>query len=149
MSVKLSAVWPILMGSRFLIILLLLYINLFLHWSTKEKSCHCSGKCWQVSLNWTIFYLINLLKFFFIFSSSSCFFKYMNTSFWIIYWSVLQKKACLKPHSLPSTNELMETRKETVPDLVKIPTDGTDVWEIDVRFLRFENKVASGSYGDL
>ncbi|RWR92390.1 serine/threonine-protein kinase STY46 isoform X1 [Cinnamomum micranthum f. kanehirae] len=61
----------------------------------------------------------------------------------------LEKKAWLKPHSLPSTNERLEARKETVPDLVKIPTDGTDVWEIDVRFLKFENKVASGSYGDL
>ncbi|XP_057962934.1 serine/threonine-protein kinase STY8-like [Malania oleifera] len=35
------------------------------------------------------------------------------------------------------------------PDYVKIPTDGTDVWEIDVNQLKFENKVGSGSYGDL
>ncbi|KAI9396737.1 hypothetical protein POPTR_004G179100v4 [Populus trichocarpa] len=32
---------------------------------------------------------------------------------------------------------------------VAIPNDGTDVWEIDPKYLKFENKVASGSYGDL
>ncbi|KMT01324.1 hypothetical protein BVRB_9g213400 [Beta vulgaris subsp. vulgaris] len=32
---------------------------------------------------------------------------------------------------------------------VAIPNDGTDVWEIDPRYLKFETKVASGSYGDL
>ncbi|KAJ3692837.1 hypothetical protein LUZ60_011932 [Juncus effusus] len=32
---------------------------------------------------------------------------------------------------------------------VAIPTDGTDVWEIDINLLKFGNKVASGSYGDL
>ncbi|EPS65901.1 hypothetical protein M569_08870, partial [Genlisea aurea] len=30
-----------------------------------------------------------------------------------------------------------------------IPSDGTDVWEIDPHLLEFEAKVASGSYGDL
>ncbi|XP_047330384.1 serine/threonine-protein kinase STY46-like [Impatiens glandulifera] len=30
-----------------------------------------------------------------------------------------------------------------------IPNDGKDVWEIDPRLLKFEGKVASGSYGDL
>lgn len=34
-------------------------------------------------------------------------------------------------------------------DHVKIPTDGTDVWEIDASLLKFENKVASGTFGDL
>ncbi|KAH8510466.1 hypothetical protein H0E87_008140 [Populus deltoides] len=32
---------------------------------------------------------------------------------------------------------------------VAIPNDGADVWEIDPKYLKFENKVASGSYGDL
>ncbi|KAL9238430.1 hypothetical protein vseg_012851 [Gypsophila vaccaria] len=32
---------------------------------------------------------------------------------------------------------------------VEIPNDGTDVWEINPKLLNFENKVASGSYGDL
>ncbi|XP_077220918.1 serine/threonine-protein kinase STY46-like isoform X2 [Tasmannia lanceolata] len=43
----------------------------------------------------------------------------------------------------------VQTGMESVSGHVKIPTDGTDVWEIDVRLLKFENKVASGSYGDL
>ncbi|XP_062224286.1 serine/threonine-protein kinase STY46-like [Phragmites australis] len=32
---------------------------------------------------------------------------------------------------------------------VEIPTDGQDVWEIDLKLLKFGNKVASGSNGDL
>jgi hypothetical protein len=32
---------------------------------------------------------------------------------------------------------------------VEIPTDGADVWEIDLRLLKLGNKVASGSNGDL
>jgi hypothetical protein len=32
---------------------------------------------------------------------------------------------------------------------VEIPTDGVDVWEIDLKLLQFGNKVASGSNGDL
>ena len=32
---------------------------------------------------------------------------------------------------------------------VEIPTDGASEWEIDVKLLKFGNKVASGSYGDL
>ncbi|XVF62251.1 hypothetical protein PTKIN_Ptkin08bG0202400 [Pterospermum kingtungense] len=35
------------------------------------------------------------------------------------------------------------------PNCVEIPTDGTDVWEIDASHLKIENKIASGSYGDL
>ncbi|CAN1192552.1 Serine/threonine-protein kinase STY46 [Linum perenne] len=36
-----------------------------------------------------------------------------------------------------------------IPDCLLIPNDGTDVWEIDIKQLKFENMVASGSYGDL
>ncbi|PSS29541.1 Serine/threonine-protein kinase [Actinidia chinensis var. chinensis] len=35
------------------------------------------------------------------------------------------------------------------PNRLTIPNDGTDVWEIDPQLLKFETKVASGSYGDL
>lgn len=35
------------------------------------------------------------------------------------------------------------------PDHLSIPNDGLDVWEIDPQHLKFEHKVASGSYGDL
>ncbi|CAH2076587.1 unnamed protein product [Thlaspi arvense] len=41
-----------------------------------------------------------------------------------------------------STNEL-------VPACVEIPTDGTDEWEIDMKQLKIEKKVACGSYGEL
>jgi hypothetical protein len=32
---------------------------------------------------------------------------------------------------------------------VEIPTDGVDVWELDLKLLKFGSKVASGSNGDL
>lgn len=32
---------------------------------------------------------------------------------------------------------------------IQIPTDAVCVWEIDFKLLKFEKKVASGSYGDL
>lgn len=38
---------------------------------------------------------------------------------------------------------------ESSPNCIEIPTDGTDVWEIDAKQLKIECKVASGSYGDL
>ncbi|XP_058098391.1 serine/threonine-protein kinase STY46-like isoform X2 [Magnolia sinica] len=61
----------------------------------------------------------------------------------------IEKQALLKPHSLSSVKEHVQAIMECVPEHVKIPTDGTDVWEIDAMLLKFENKVASGSYGDL
>ncbi|XP_020112393.1 serine/threonine-protein kinase STY46-like isoform X2 [Ananas comosus] len=39
--------------------------------------------------------------------------------------------------------------KRGKPDHVEIPKDGTDEWEIDVKLLKFGNKMASGSFGDL
>ncbi|KAJ4851539.1 Serine/threonine-protein kinase sty46 [Turnera subulata] len=50
--------------------------------------------------------------------------------------------------SSPSSEHLQAAIK-CDPDHVAIPCDGTDVWEIDAKNLKFENKVASGSYGDL
>ncbi|KAL4555322.1 hypothetical protein LXL04_037939 [Taraxacum kok-saghyz] len=46
---------------------------------------------------------------------------------------------------------LVPTPSDFVPsnDHVKIPTDGADVWEIDANLLKFENKVTSGTFGDL
>lgn len=53
-------------------------------------------------------------------------------------------------HRSPSpSSEHQPTGKKNLPDHVAIPCDGTDVWEIDAKNLKFENKVASGSYGDL
>ncbi|XP_055803187.1 serine/threonine-protein kinase STY17-like [Solanum dulcamara] len=53
-----------------------------------------------------------------------------------------------QPQALPRMNEPGQT-SESGSDSVKIPTDGSDDWEIDIRLLKFENKVASGSFGDL
>ncbi|KAH0909197.1 hypothetical protein HID58_032518 [Brassica napus] len=42
-----------------------------------------------------------------------------------------------------------KSSNELIPACIEIPTDGTDEWEIDVKQLKIEKKVASGSYGDL
>ncbi|KAI3980594.1 hypothetical protein MKX01_025159 [Papaver californicum] len=54
-------------------------------------------------------------------------------------------------HPMTSNDENLneQTEMEIIPDHVKIPCDGTDVWEIDARLLTFGNKVGSGSFGDL
>nr|AFC37605.1 serine threonine protein kinase [Piper colubrinum] len=61
----------------------------------------------------------------------------------------IEKQMWLKPRSGLSIANIGKTCLSTASDHVEIPSDGTDVWEIDVRKLKFENKVASGSYGDL
>ncbi|KAL3613920.1 Serine/threonine-protein kinase sty46 [Castilleja foliolosa] len=61
----------------------------------------------------------------------------------------LEKKSWPSPNSLPPLNEHEQIEIKREPDHLKIPCDGTDVWEIDPQFLKFESKVASGSYGDL
>ena len=43
----------------------------------------------------------------------------------------------------------MQIAENSAADRVEIPTDGASEWEIDVKLLKFGNKVASGSYGDL
>ncbi|KAG7540226.1 Serine-threonine/tyrosine-protein kinase catalytic domain [Arabidopsis thaliana x Arabidopsis arenosa] len=60
----------------------------------------------------------------------------------------LKDQPCSKQKSITffehdkSTNELL-------PACVEIPTDGTDEWEIDMKQLKIEKKVACGSYGEL
>ncbi|XP_020271702.1 serine/threonine-protein kinase STY46-like [Asparagus officinalis] len=61
----------------------------------------------------------------------------------------IEKQAWLKPLPWSPKLENIEVVQEPLPHHVQIPTDGTDVWEIDFRLLKFESKVASGSYGDL
>lgn len=70
-------------------------------------------------------------------------------------------KSALEKEVLQVENRVWPNRKSSSPvgeldittkcelDRVEIPTDGTDVWEINPRHLKFEHKVASGSYGDL
>ncbi|KAJ0653018.1 putative dual-specificity kinase TKL-Pl-4 family [Helianthus annuus] len=60
-------------------------------------------------------------------------------------------KAVGEKQSSPTTSNNVPTPSPSMPSNghVKIPTDGTDVWEIDVNLLKFEDKVASGTFGDL
>ncbi|KAL0454049.1 UNVERIFIED_CONTAM: Serine/threonine-protein kinase STY46 [Sesamum latifolium] len=51
--------------------------------------------------------------------------------------------------SLPPLNEQEQIEIKRESHHLTIPSDGTDVWEIDPQYLKFESKVASGSYGDL
>ncbi|KAH1163392.1 hypothetical protein GLYMA_01G161600v4 [Glycine max] len=48
-----------------------------------------------------------------------------------------------------ATNEQYQARMEPSPHCILIPSDGADVWEIDTNQLKYENKVGSGSFGDL
>ncbi|XP_041014469.1 serine/threonine-protein kinase STY46-like isoform X1 [Juglans microcarpa x Juglans regia] len=51
--------------------------------------------------------------------------------------------------SSPPVSELDQTVIKCESDYLKIPNDGIDVWEIDPEHLKFGNKIASGSYGNL
>uniref|UniRef100_A0A2P2LPG3 non-specific serine/threonine protein kinase n=1 Tax=Rhizophora mucronata TaxID=61149 RepID=A0A2P2LPG3_RHIMU len=57
------------------------------------------------------------------------------------YWS--------KQPSVPPIGKHDQGGTESVIDHIQIPSDETDVWEIDTNQLKIGNKVASGSYGDL
>lgn len=48
-----------------------------------------------------------------------------------------------------AANEQYQARVEPSPHFIQIPSDGADVWEIDTNQLKYENKVGSGSFGDL
>ncbi|XP_031265450.1 serine/threonine-protein kinase STY46-like [Pistacia vera] len=45
--------------------------------------------------------------------------------------------------------EFAQEQEQTRIYHVNLPTDGIDVWEIDASLLKYEYKIASGSYGDL
>lgn len=62
----------------------------------------------------------------------------------------IEKQVPAMPHSVFRFIEHGQKDEESAQlDCLQIPTDGTDVWEIDVRQLKVESKVASRSYGDL
>ncbi|KAJ0964035.1 hypothetical protein J5N97_029157 [Dioscorea zingiberensis] len=63
--------------------------------------------------------------------------------------SSLQKHAGSKINSCSFVSDNAQAGEQSLPIHVQIPTDGTDVWEIDFTRLNFGKKVASGSYGDL
>ncbi|PUZ73763.1 hypothetical protein GQ55_1G013700 [Panicum hallii var. hallii] len=61
----------------------------------------------------------------------------------------IETQAC-PVSSMPSPSSEGWQGRASVPSTsVEIPTDGADVWEIDLRLLKLGNKVASGSNGDL
>ncbi|XP_024464414.1 serine/threonine-protein kinase STY46 isoform X7 [Populus trichocarpa] len=62
---------------------------------------------------------------------------------------VIKIEAWSNHRSSSPTSDHEKSKIKYDPDHVAIPNDVTDVWEIDPKHLKFENKVASGSYGDL
>ncbi|GJN34510.1 hypothetical protein PR202_gb23175 [Eleusine coracana subsp. coracana] len=60
-----------------------------------------------------------------------------------------ETQAWSSSHSWSTPVENMQIVENSTADRVEIPTDGASEWEIDVKLLKFGNKVASGSYGDL
>ncbi|KAE8724925.1 mechanosensitive ion channel protein 6-like [Hibiscus syriacus] len=61
----------------------------------------------------------------------------------------VEKQSWLKLHSFSARKDNGKMGINGDQNQVAIPNDGTDVWEIDPRHVKFGNKVASGSYGDL
>ncbi|KAK3127011.1 hypothetical protein QOZ80_7AG0566900 [Eleusine coracana subsp. coracana] len=56
-------------------------------------------------------------------------------------WPLIQSLPVGMSHQIPEDSPS--------PDFVQIPADSTDVWEVDPRLLKFEQKLACGSFGDL
>ncbi|KAF7809614.1 serine/threonine-protein kinase STY17 isoform X1 [Senna tora] len=54
-----------------------------------------------------------------------------------------------KHDTLDAADDNQQEIMESIPNCVEIPSDGTDVWEIDTNQLKFGDKVGCGSFGDL
>ncbi|KAJ6996967.1 hypothetical protein NC653_013526 [Populus alba x Populus x berolinensis] len=67
----------------------------------------------------------------------------------LIVCNALQDQCFPNQLSVSLVGDQNKTGVKSLLDNVQIPSDGTDVWEIDTSQLKVENKVASGSYGDL
>ncbi|XP_074373003.1 serine/threonine-protein kinase STY46-like [Apium graveolens] len=59
----------------------------------------------------------------------------------------IEMKSWSNKHASPT--ELGNSVDMLMPDQVNIPIDGIDVWEIDSKLLKFEQKIAAGSFGEL
>ena len=57
----------------------------------------------------------------------------------------LQEQSYSRKSSISAMTEHIKEGVISLPDCVEIPTDGTDVWEIDTKQLKIENEIASGS----
>ncbi|EOY15151.1 hypothetical protein QUC31_000393 [Theobroma cacao] len=63
--------------------------------------------------------------------------------------SKVEKHSWSKSHALYHGRELKQTGNKLASSHVNIPSGGNGVWEIDTSLLKYESKLASGSYGDL
>ncbi|CAK9178373.1 unnamed protein product [Ilex paraguariensis] len=61
----------------------------------------------------------------------------------------VENQSVSKQFSVPLEVDSRQIGIKLLPNQVNIPTDGTDVWEIDAKLLTFEEKIASGSNGNL
>ncbi|KAK2974870.1 hypothetical protein RJ640_020785 [Escallonia rubra] len=61
----------------------------------------------------------------------------------------IEKQSWSKKHFRASREELLPSEIKLIPNIVNVPMDGIDVWEIDAELLKFEHKIAAGSHGDL
>ncbi|KAF8754448.1 hypothetical protein HU200_011461 [Digitaria exilis] len=61
----------------------------------------------------------------------------------------IEAQACPVSSTSSPSSEGWQGGESKPSTSVEIPTDGADVWEIDLKLLKFGNKVASGSNGDL
>ncbi|KAH7285500.1 hypothetical protein KP509_33G031200 [Ceratopteris richardii] len=62
---------------------------------------------------------------------------------------LLQKRVWSRSSPTSSPMEPMTREKPLNAEFLKIPSDGTDDWEIDPNHLKYIRKIASGSFGDL
>lgn len=54
-----------------------------------------------------------------------------------------------RQQSISSVDECEQARMNNELDHLNIPNDGTDVWEIDPKHLKYGTQIASASYGEL
>lgn len=66
-----------------------------------------------------------------------------------IFYGVLQKQPLLECQLISTGWEQGHPENQLIQSHINLTIDGADVWEIDATLLKFENKIASGSYGDL
>lgn len=63
--------------------------------------------------------------------------------------SLLQRRVWSRVALASSPNEPVPQANTSDVEFLRIPSDGTDDWEIDHNHLKYNHKVASGSFGDL
>ena len=61
----------------------------------------------------------------------------------------MQTSAHLKPHAICPVTEQDQIGISLVSNLINVPADLIDVWEIDAQQLIYEKQIANGSSGDL